>query len=69
MAVVMARVDERLIHGQMATAWLKKYPAQVVIVVDDASANDSLQTMLLQMAVSGRMKCEVTTLTKAKELA
>lgn len=68
MSVVIARVDERLIHGQVATAWLKSYPTQIVIAIDDASANDPLQTMLLQMAVSGRMKCEVTTLGKAKSL-
>lgn len=68
MSVVIARVDERLIHGQVATAWLKTYPAQVVIAVDDASAKDPLQIMLLQMAVSGRVKCEVCTLDKAKAL-
>ena len=44
MAVIFARVDERLIHGQVATAWLRKYPAQAVVVVDDASANDPFQT-------------------------
>ena len=61
MAVIFARVDERLIHGQVATAWLRKYPAQVAVVVDDASAKDPFQTMLLEMAVSGTVKCVVTT--------
>lgn len=40
MGVVLARVDERLIHGQVATAWLKSYLVDVIIVVDDESAND-----------------------------
>ena len=66
MAVVFARVDERLIHGQVATAWLRKYPVNIVIVVDDESANNSLQKMLLEMAVSGTMKCVVTTGKDAK---
>lgn len=66
MAVIFARVDERLIHGQVATAWLRKYPANVVVVVDDESARDPFQTMLLEMAVSGTVKCVVTTLKDAK---
>lgn len=68
MSVVLARVDERLIHGQVALAWLKKYPIDLVIVVDDESAKDALKTMLLKMAVSGTVGCEVTTLEKAKDL-
>lgn len=68
MPVILARVDERLIHGQVATSWLKKYPVNMVIVVDDASANDALQTMLLKMAVSGTVSCEVSTIDKAGAL-
>ena len=45
MSVVLARVDERLIHGQVALAWLKKYTIDLVIVVDDESAKDALKTM------------------------
>ena len=58
MGVILGRIDERLIHGQMALAWLRQYPAEVVIVVDDQSAKDPLQTMLLQMAVSGTVICK-----------
>ncbi len=68
MPVVMSRVDERLIHGQMALAWLKKYNVDCVIVIDDASAADQLQTMLLQMAVSGSIECLVTSEADAKDL-
>ena len=66
MGVILGRIDERLIHGQMALAWLRQYPAEVVIVVDDQSAKDPLQTMLLQMAVSGTVICEVVTVADAK---
>lgn len=68
MSVILARVDERLIHGQVATAWLKSYPVKLVIVVDDESAKDPLQTMVLKMAVSGTVKCEVTTVDQAGAL-
>ncbi|MGI6510187.1 MAG: PTS system mannose/fructose/N-acetylgalactosamine-transporter subunit IIB [Erysipelotrichaceae bacterium] len=68
MGVVLARVDERLIHGQVATAWLKSYLVDVIIVVDDESANDELQTMLLKMAASGTVQTEVCTLKQAVEI-
>lgn len=68
MAVVLARVDERLIHGQVALSWLRTYPVNLVIAVDDESAKDPLKTMLLKMAVSGTVACEVITVSGAKEL-
>lgn len=68
MPIILARVDERLIHGQVALAWLKKYPIDMVIVIDDESAKDQLKTMLLKMAVSGTVKCEVVSLENAKDL-
>ena len=68
MSIVLARVDERLIHGQVALAWLRKYPVDMVIVIDDDSAKDQLKTMLLKMAVSGTVKCDVVSLENAKNI-
>ena len=68
MGVVLARVDERLIHGQVATAWLKSYLVDMIIVVDDESANDELQTMLLKMAASGTVQTEVCTIDGAVDI-
>ncbi len=65
MSIVLARVDERLIHGQVALAWLREVDVDTVMVVDDESANDPLKKTLLEMAVSGRMKCLVKTTTDA----
>lgn len=67
MGVILGRVDERLIHGQMALSWLRQYQVDAVVVIDDKSAADPLQSMLLQMAVSGMVQCVVTSLTDAKE--
>ena len=66
MPIVMARVDERLIHGQMALAWLRTYNADCVIVIDDGSAHDAMKKMLLEMA-AGVIKCIVCDETAAKE--
>lgn len=38
--IVLARVDERLIHGQVMTQISKKSGANAIFVVDDATAND-----------------------------
>lgn len=55
----MARVDERLIHGQMALAWINAVKVDKVIVIDDASYKDEMATMLLEMSMSGRAECIV----------
>lgn len=68
MSVVLARIDERLIHGQVATAWLRLVNVNTVIVVDDESAHDDLKTMLLEMAVSGQINCIVTDLENAAKV-
>ena len=36
--IVLSRVDNRLIHGQVATNWLKNYAANFCIVVNDRVA-------------------------------
>ena len=33
--VLLARVDDRLIHGQVMTAWMKLLPAKEIIVIDN----------------------------------
>ena len=33
--LLLARVDDRLIHGQVMTAWMKLLPAKEILIVDD----------------------------------
>ena len=37
------KVDERLIHGQVATVWTNTVGAQRIMVVNDAAVKDQLQ--------------------------
>lgn len=39
--IVYARVDDRLVHGQVMTAWVLHTKASKVIIVDDKAAKDS----------------------------
>ena len=50
MTIVHARVDERLIHGQVATVWTNTVGAQRIMVVNDAAVKDQLQIGALKMA-------------------
>ena len=50
MAVEFARIDDRLLHGQVVTTWLKTLQLEQCIVVNSAVAKDSFQQQLLEMA-------------------
>ena len=42
MAIVHARVDERLIHGQVAMVWTNTVGATRIIVVNDEAVKDEM---------------------------
>ena len=48
--IVMCRVDERGIHGQVAASWTNTLNASRLMVVDDMAAKDDIQKMALKMA-------------------
>ena len=33
--IVLTRIDDRLIHGQVVTAWIRRYPINRILIVDD----------------------------------
>ena len=49
MAIDFVRIDDRLVHGQVATTWIKKYEIEQVIVINDLLANDPVQKSVLEM--------------------
>ncbi len=55
------RVDDRLIHGQVVTAWLKQLKAKVVIAVDDTAANNTIISKALKMATPKNIELLVVT--------
>ncbi len=50
MPIVLTRIDNRLIHGQVAVSWCAHINANIIVVVDDEVAKDENQRMLLDMA-------------------
>lgn len=49
--LVLTRIDDRLIHGQVMTTWIKNKHAEQVVIVDDGTAADEYMIEVLEMAV------------------
>ena len=41
--IVLTRIDNRLIHGQVATQWCGSVGANLLLVANDAVANDKMR--------------------------
>lgn len=63
--VVNARIDERLIHGQVAGIWSSTLGTQRIIVANDEAAADDLQRSALRMAAPQSMRLSVLTASEA----
>ncbi len=44
------RIDNRLIHGQVAVTWMRRINADAIVVVNDDVAKDRIQKMALPLA-------------------
>ncbi|MCB6322898.1 PTS sugar transporter subunit IIB, partial [Bacteroides thetaiotaomicron] len=49
--IKMLRIDERLIHGQVAVVWSKALSITHIIVANDDVVNNELQITSMKMAV------------------
>ncbi|MFR8600109.1 MAG: PTS sugar transporter subunit IIB, partial [Clostridioides difficile] len=55
------RIDDRLIHGQVATMWSNKLGVTRLMVVNDAVANNSVQKQVLRMATPAGIASSIIT--------
>ena len=65
---VLARVDSRLLHGQVATSWTKSVKPDRIIVVSDAVSKDELRKGLITKAAPPGVKAHVIPLKKMIEV-
>lgn len=65
MEIRLARIDDRLIHGQVATVWAKEAGAQRIIVASDEVANDKVRSTLVKQAAPPGIKANVVSVDKA----
>lgn len=67
MAIVHARVDERLIHGQVAMVWTNTVGASRIIVVNDEAVRDEMMIAGLKMAKPAGVKLSILSVKRAGE--
>ena len=65
--IVNTRIDERLIHGQVAGIWTTSLNTQRIIVANDEAAADDLQRSSLRMAAPSTMRLSILPVAKAAE--
>ena len=66
---VLTRVDSRLLHGQVATAWTKAVLPNRIIVVSDAVSKDDLRKKLIEQAAPPGVKANVIPIAKMIEIS
>jgi|SRR5699024_1238130 len=64
----LTRIDNRLIHGQVGVTWTNHLGANLVVVANDAVANDKVQQSLMDMVLPDTVQSRYFTLDKTIEV-
>ena len=48
--IILTRIDDRLIHGQVVTAWIRRYPINCILIVDDELSKNRLMERIYKAA-------------------
>ena len=62
--IVLTRIDNRLIHGQVATQWCGSIGANLILVANDAVASNKLRQQLMDMAAPAYAQTRYWTIQK-----
>lgn len=62
------RIDSRLLHGQVATAWTKQLQPNRIIVVSDGVAHDTLRKTMIEQAAPPGVPANVVPISKMCEV-
>jgi PTS system mannose-specific IIB component len=65
--IVMNRIDDRLIHGQVVTGWLQLRNANTIWIVDDKTANTPMLIDIFSFAAPAGIKIEAFTVEDISE--
>lgn len=65
--VVLARVDDRLIHGEVVTAWVPTMRVTRIIIIDDEVAEDKFNVRVVKALAPAGTKVFVYNVEKATE--
>ncbi len=62
------RIDDRLIHGQIVTAWCRALEIKEIIAIDDKLASNPTLQSIMMMGIPANYKHHVVTAEQAREL-
>ena len=65
MPIVLSRIDDRLIHGQVVLGWGRPLGVQRIVLVNDDVAASSWEQDLYRMAVPSEIELQFATITAA----
>ena len=68
MASNFFRIDDRLIHGQIVTAWCGFWKIGEIVAIDDKLASNPTLQKIMLMGIPAAYKAHVVTAVEAKEL-
>ncbi|MDO4911921.1 MAG: PTS sugar transporter subunit IIB [Lactobacillus sp.] len=66
--LLLARIDSRLLHGQVATGWIPQVKPDRVIVVSDNVAKDELRKSMIRDAAPAGVKAHTVPLAKMEQI-
>ena len=67
MSIVLIRVDDRLIHGQVLMGWTRALDVNHALVADDQAAADPMQGPLMRMAAPTGLTVTILAVDEAAE--
>ncbi len=65
--LLQLRVDDRLLHGQVGTAWTPKLQADMVVIANDKVSNNSMLKMAMSLAKPAGVDLKILTINQAIE--
>ncbi len=68
MPIVLLRVDDRFVHGQILQGWLPSTRAQELFIANDALALDDVQKMIMECAIPYNVRIVIDTVDEVSRL-
>ena len=66
--VVLVRIDDRLLHGQIALSWKSELSYEAIVIADDAAAKDEFRKNALKIGVPDGVRLAVRSVEEAAKL-
>lgn len=66
--ILMTRIDNRLVHGQVGVTWTSALGANLLLVANDAASQDPVQQNLMDMVVADGVQTRYFTLQKTIDI-